>query len=314
MKAKTFLMAGIVLAILVGGVWFTWRWFSPQALPEGILESHGRIEGTEVTVSSKVTGRIASLPVAEGDRIKEDALIAVISAEEIPARLAQTRARLQALQKQIEQISARLATLEHHAAKARDDYRRNQTLFKEGAISARQMDLSENELRQAEGDLGGTQALLASAKAEADAARAMQEEAQVALSDTRIMAPIAGTVVTKAAEEGELVFPGRPLAVLVDLTRPYLRVYLPEGDIGKVKLGDDARVYVDSFPDQPFEATVTEVAKKSEFTPKDVHMPDERITQVYSVKLEIRNPQGLLKPGMPADALIRWKPEVDWAR
>jgi HlyD family secretion protein len=59
---------------------------------------------------------------------------------------------------------------------------------------------------------------------------------------------------------------------------------------------------------------VTEVAKKSEFTPKDVHMPDERITQVYSVKLEIRNPQGLLKPGMPADALIRWKPEVDWAR
>ena len=102
--------------------------------------------------------------------------------------------------------------------------------------------------------------------------------------------------------------------MLADLERPYLRVYIPERDIGKVKLGDPARVYVDSFPNRPFEAVVTEVAKKAEFTPKDVHMPDERVTLVYSVKLEIRNPQGVLKPGMPADALIRWKPEAPWGK
>jgi HlyD family secretion protein len=89
-------------------------------------------------------------------------------------------------------------------------------------------------------------------------------------------------------------------------------VYLAEIDIGKVKLGDAARVYVDSFPDRPFEAVVTEIANKAEFTPKDVHMPDERTTLVYGVKLEIRNPEGVIKPGMPASALIRWKPDVPW--
>ncbi|MFZ5589985.1 MAG: HlyD family secretion protein [Pseudomonadota bacterium] len=302
------------LALIAAAAWFMWRWFSPGGLPEGILEGYGRIEGTEVTVSSKVTGRITRLAVAEGDYIEKDALIAELSAEEIGARLAQASAHVEAAEKQITQVSARLTTAEHHVAKARQDYQRIQTLQQKGMVSAQQLDQSENALRAAEGELQAAQAQLAAARAEAAAARAARAEAQVIANETRITAPIAGTVVTKAAQAGELTLPGKPLVVLVDLTRPYLRVYLPEKDIGKVKLGDAARVYVDSFPKQPFEAVVTEVAKKAEFTPKDVHMPDERVTLVYSVKLEIKNPQGLLKPGMPADALIRWKPDAAWER
>jgi HlyD family secretion protein len=310
MKAKPVLMVMIPLVLVVGAAGMVWRLFSPPTLPEGILEGHGRIEGTEITVGSKVTGRILNMPVSEGDFVEKGAMIAVIEAEETEARLVQADARVQAAEKQVKELTTRVETLAHHLATARVDHQRAQVLFRERAISSQQFDMSENALKAAEGEFTAVQALLAAAKAEVTAARALRDEVQIALSDTRITAPIVGTVVTKAAEEGELVFPGRILAVLVDLTRPYLRVYLPEKEIGKVKLGDPARVYVDSFPNRPFEAVVTEVGKKAEFTPKDVHMPDERVTLVYSVKLEIKNPQRFLKPGMPADALIRWQPEA----
>ncbi|MEW6681486.1 MAG: efflux RND transporter periplasmic adaptor subunit [Nitrospirota bacterium] len=313
-KMQRGLWAVALLLVVAGATWLAWRWFAPSGLPEGILEGYGRIEGTEVTVSSKVSGRLAKMAVTEGDRVEAGALIAELSAEEIQARLAQAGGRLRAAEQRIKELSARLETLEHHAVTARADHQRNQTLARSGAISRQQLDASENAVRAAEGELVATRELLGAARGEATAARAARDEAQAVAAETRISAPVSGTVTTRAAEVGEFVFPGKPLVVLVDLARPYLRIYLPERDIGKVKLGDPARVYVDSFPDRPFEATVTEVANKAEFTPKDVHMPDERVTLVYSVKLEIKNPEGILKPGMPADALVRWLPEAEWGR
>lgn len=314
MKTRTRVIGAALLLALAGTGWFLRPWLFPPGLPEGILVGYGRIEATEVTVSSKITGRIASLPASEGDRVEKGALIAAVSSEEIGARLAQAGARVEAAESRAEQAAAKLATLAHHAAAARIDYRRDRELYDKGFISIRQLDRAENALRLAQDEWRGARSLQAEARAETDAARAARDEAQAAVAETRIVAPLSATVTTRAAEPGELVFPGTPLVVLADLNRPYLRVYLPERDIGKVKLGDPARVYVDSFPKRPFEAAVTEVAKKAEFTPKDVHMPDERVTLVYSVKLEIRNPQGLLKPGMPADALIRWKPGAAWEK
>ena len=315
MKVRTRVIgAAVLLVALAGTGWFLRPRLFPPGLPDGILEGYGRIEGTEVTVGSQVSGRIATLPLAEGDRVGKGALIAAVSSEEIGARLAQANARIEAAGSRAEQAAAKLATLAHHAATARLDTQRDRELYGKGFISVRQLDRSENALHLAQDEWRGAQASVAEARAEAAAARAARDEAQAAMAQTRIVAPLSGTVVTRAAEPGELVFPGTPLVVLVDLNRPYLRVYLPERDIGKVKLGDPARVYVDSFPGRPFDAAVTEVAKKAEFTPKDVHMPDERVTLVYSVKLEIGNPQGLLKPGMPADARIRWKPGAAWEK
>lgn len=363
-KTKLIPLAAALLLALAGAAWLLWPRFFPPGLPEGILEGHGRIEATEITVSSKAGGRIAKLPVGEGDRLEQGALVAVIAAEETEARLTQAReraaaaerqaqavveesrtslaeaeARLRAAQERPRQLESRIEVLEHHVQNARADYQRYQALFEKGTISSQRLDAAQNAIRQAQGELDEARNALAAARAELAAARAARdriagtspgrvgaleaevgaahaahEEVQALLKDARVTAPVAGTVVTKAAEAGELAFPGQPLVVLADLDRPYLRVYLPERDIGKVKLGDPARVYVDSFPARPFEATVTEVAKKAEFTPKDVHMPDERVTLVYSVKLAISNSQGLLKPGMPADALIRWKPGTPWGR
>ncbi len=259
--------------------------------------------------------------------------------EESKARLKEADARLASAREHLQEVRERVKVLEHHAEQTRADFQRDRDLVAKGFISERQLSNSESRLKQAEGELTQakkmvsaveadveaaqaardgiarqTPALLESAKREAAAARAVRGEVGVSESELRIVAPSDGTIITKAAEPGELLSPGKPLLVLGDLERPYLRVYVPERDIGKVKLGDAARVYVDSFPGRPFDAIVTEVANKAEFTPKDVHMPDERVTLVYAVKLEIRNPQGLTKPGMPADGRIRWKPDAPWGK
>jgi HlyD family secretion protein len=116
-------------------------------------------------------------------------------------------------------------------------------------------------------------------------------------------------------DSGEVVGAGTPLLVLVDLDRLYLKVYVPEVEIGKLRLGLPARVYTDAFPDQPFAASVRHIASQAEFTPKEVQTPDERVKLVYAVKLYLtENPGHRLTPGLPADAVIRWDPDVPWER
>ena len=132
------------------------------------------------------------------------------------------------------------------------------------------------------------------------------------LSKTRINAPITGTILVKGAEGGEVVSPGQIIAVMVDLSRMELKVYLPETDIGKIKLGDQARIHVDAFADQLFDGRVKRVDAFAQFTPRAVHMPDERVRMVFGVTLAVDNPDGFLKPGMPADAWLRWEPSVPW--
>jgi HlyD family secretion protein len=112
---------------------------------------------------------------------------------------------------------------------------------------------------------------------------------------------------------GEVVTAGAPLFEVVDLDRLYLKVYVPEIQIGKIRLNLQARIYTDAFPDRPFEATVRYIASKAEFTPKEIQTPDERVKLIYAVKLYLKeNPDHQLTPGLPADAVIRWKEDVAW--
>ena len=148
-----------------------------------------------------------------------------------------------------------------------------------------------------------------------DQAYAVLDEAESILKDLTITAPTSGTVTTRMVEGGEVVGAGAPLLELVDLDQLYLKVYVPEVQIGKVRLDLPARIYTDAFPDRPFEATVRYIASKAEFTPKEVQTPDERVKLIYAVKLYLKeNPEHRLTPGLPADAMIRWKDDVAWVK
>lgn len=156
---------------------------------------------------------------------------------------------------------------------------------------------------------------VASLERQRDQAYAFLDEAESVLKDFTITAPTSGTVTTRMVDAGEVVAAGAPLLELVDLDHLYLKVYVPEVQIGKVRLDLPARIYTDAFPDRPFAAVVRYIASKAEFTPKEVQTPDERVKLIYPVKLYLNeNPDHRLTPGLPADAIIRWKDDVAWAK
>src|SRR5690349_4398750 len=145
---------------------------------------------------------------------------------------------------------------------------------------------------------------VASATAKLDQARAQLSEAQANRQDLNITAPFSGTVTTRTAEPGEVVAAGTTIVTVVDLSKVYLRGYVPEGEIGRVKLDQPARVYLDSNPNQPLEAVVSRIDPEATFTPENTYFRDERVKQVVGLKLQLKSGIGYAKPGMPADGEI----------
>jgi len=166
-----------------------------------------------------------------------------------------------------------------------------------------------SQLRSAQASLdlavaGPRRETLRAAEARVEAARGAAAVAEALLAQTRIVAPSDGRVTLRNAEPGEVVTPGFPIVRIADLARVRVRVYVPEPQIGRVKIGQSATVSVDAFPGRTFPGTVTEIAEKPEYTPKNVQTREERAKLVFGVKVEVENPGGELKPGMPADAVI----------
>lgn len=135
-------------------------------------------------------------------------------------------------------------------------------------------------------------------------ARAVVEEAEASRADLSVRAPFDGTVATRSAEPGEVLAPGTPIVTILNLGEVYLRGFIPEGDIGKVRIGQSARVYLDSSPTTPIEADVARIDPQASFTPENTYFRDDRVKQVFGVKLRVRGANGFAKPGMPADGQI----------
>lgn len=189
--------------------------------------------------------------------------------------------------------------------------------------SAEQGDVARAALAQArqaqrDAELGpqrvrAREAELAVTRARMQEAAAALTEARSALEDLAISAPVAGTVTGRFVNLGEVVNAGTPLLELTDLGRLYLKGYLPETQIGRVRRGMPAQIHVDAFPGEPFAATLRYVAARAEFTPKEVQTVDERVKLVYEVRLYAdQNPLGRLNPGQPADGMIRWRDGAAW--
>jgi HlyD family secretion protein len=159
------------------------------------------------------------------------------------------------------------------------------------------------------------EAEIASARDEAQRIRHQLSEAQENRSDLIVIAPFDGTIATRTAEPGEVVQAGTPIVTMLDMTKVYLRGFIPEGEIGKVKLGQAARVYLDSDPSKPLEAFVSRIDPEATFTPENTYFRDDRVKQVVGVKMQLKTGIGYAKPGMPADGEIlvsgdTWPPEV----
>ena len=334
------------------------------ALPEGLIQANGRIEGDAVAIASKVAGKIVGIEVHEGDAVKAGQLLVRLEDAQLRARVDQAAAATATLESQgasarlgidllrkevpltvdasragIGRAQAAVAKAEATERQARRDADRARDLVAKGFVSGQQSERTQLALDAAESEVtSAVETLVQSRKQHAQAelgdvrirakeaeylalqaqlrqTQAALAEAESVLADLTIRAPAAGVVATRIREPGEVVSAGAPLLVLVDLDQLYLKVYVPEAQIGKLRLGLPAQVYTDAFPEQPFVAIVRHISSRAEFTPKEVQTPDERVKLVYAVKLYINsNPDHRLVPGLPADAVIRWKEGVKWMK
>lgn len=298
-------------------------------------------EGDEVTAGQV----LVRLDDAQARARAEQARARVAAAR---ASLAAARNELEVLRRRVSleidtakagmaHAKAALAAAKARAHQARKDARRYAELAKTGAMDKYAADQAELRWEVARADLATAMAALDQARkrlAEAELgheeirskehqvavteaqlaeAEAALDEAQSLLADLEVKAPVAGTLVTRIVDAGEVVSAGSPLFTLVDLDRLYLKVYVPEKEIGRLRRGLEARIYTDAFPDHPFTARVRYIADRAQFTPKEVQTPDERVKLVYAVKLYLdENPDHRLTPGLPADAVIRWREGVPW--
>ena len=293
-----------------------------------VITASGTIEAVEVHVASKAAGQILVLAVEEGARVKPGDVLATIDhatadiqLRQAEAGVALARAQLLLLQngarkEDIEQAEAGLKQAEANRRVAADDAKRMRALLQSGSVTTKQRDDAEARLTVAEAQRRAAEEAVSKVRRlarpeEIDAARARLDQAQAAadllaktIADCTVVAPAGGIVTHKAVEAGELVTPGATVVTLADLDSVYVMLYVTELEIGRIKLGGEVEVRIDAFPDRPFAGTITYISPEAEFTPKNVQTKEDRVKLVFGVKVVIPNPEGLLKPGLPADAVI----------
>lgn len=288
------------------------------------------VETAEARVASARAG-LARVDAAEQQARREAERMRWLFEQELVDRQRSEQANLAWTAARNELITARSGLVQAERALADANLGPQRVRIKEHEVAALESERAHHEAGIAEAEAAAEQAqagviraraaleqaraALAEATSARDQAEAALTEAESVRGDLTITAPTAGVVMTRMVEAGEVVTAGAPLLDLVDLDRLYLKVFVPEARIGKLRLGLSARVHADAFPDRAFPATVRYIASRAEFTPKEVQTPDERVKLVYPVKLYLEaNPEHLMTPGLPADAVIRWKEEVEWRK
>jgi HlyD family secretion protein len=289
------------------------------------IHASGHIEATEVRLAAKVGGRVLEAPLEEGDSVRAGELVARIDTVDAEHRLAAARATVDAADARLRLLLAGsrvedLRRAEDHLAQAQAeldaanrDLDRLEGLADRGSATEKARDdartrreVAERAVAAARAELdkliaGPRREEIEAARAQRAAAAAKVAEINQQILDATVVTPCDGVITERIAEPGEVHPPGATLAILTDIRNPWLNVWIDEPSLSQVALGDRADVRVDGR-DETFEATVSFISPVAEFTPKNVQTPEERAKLVFRVKLALDNPNGIFKPGMPADA------------
>ncbi len=307
------------LAILAGAGFAIYSFvLKPASSTDSLLVS-GNIEAHESLVSFKaVQSRIVDLPFDEGQWVTAGTQLARLDDSDYRKQVDVDASELIVQQTEIssslEKLAAAKATVvndEADLAEKTVDFNRARELYQKGVIGAQASDLATTALKQSRAALVRDQASVRAAQQDVEVAKANVEDARqtlqlakITLGYTVLRAPFSGVVLVRQAELGEVMLPGAPVVTLADLDHIWLRGYISETDLERVRWGQPATVTTDSYQGETFHGRVSFIASDAEFTPKSVETHKERVTLVYRIKIDIDNPQHKLKPGMPADGLI----------
>jgi HlyD family secretion protein len=287
------------------------------------LALSGNIEAHESVVAFKaVQSRIVELPFDEGQWVEAGTLLArlddadyrqqaTIDDAAVRARRAELASTEQALEAARKTVLADLADRGQRGI----DERRVSALWGQGVVSRDDFDRVTTALKQSDAILQRDRALgearardIEVARAGVRSAREQLRLARILLGYTVLRAPFAGVILVRQAELGEVMLPGTPVVTLADLDHVWLRAYVRETDLGRIRWGQAAVIRTDTYSDRRYSGRVSFISSKAEFTPKSVETHAERVTLVYRIRIDVENPAHQLKPGMPADAAIALEP------
>jgi HlyD family secretion protein len=311
----------MLVAILVvgAGAWAGYSLFFKDEVATDNLLVSGNIEAHESVVSFKaVQSRVVELPFDEGQWVKAGTVLARLDDSDYRQQVAINEAALQVQERQLasamQKLEAAHATISNDnadLAQKNIDYGRSQKLWTEKIISGDQRDHTDTALKQSGAAMQRDSAMersaqqdIAVAKANIRSASENLELAKIMLGYTTLRAPFSGVILTRQTELGEVMQPGTPVVTLADLDHVWLRAYVAETDLGRIRWGQAATVHTDTYPDKAYPGQISFIASEAEFTPKSVETHKERVTLVYRIKIDVDNPRHELKPGMPADATI----------
>lgn len=292
------------------------------------IVANGTVEVTEADVAPMTAARVVRVLVEEGEQVRAGDTLALLTQSTLPSDIEQRRARVAAAeaslrdlqagtrQAEIDAREAELRAAQAEATRTARDVERLTPLRESGTISQQQLDAAIAAARSAAARRdaaaealrlarqGARPQQIAAARAEVEAARASLGAARATASDLVLLAPVAGTVLSRNAEPGEVVAAGVPALTVGETGRPWVRVYVNQRALPRLSVGDSATVRLDGLPDRPLAGRISAINSRAEFTPRVALTEEERADLVFGVKVEIVGGTELAKPGLPATVRI----------
>jgi HlyD family secretion protein len=282
---------------------------------DGRIESSGTIEGTDVNIGVEVTGKVSAVLVDEGSRVSAGDTLLTVDDIEYRIQLRQALANLASFESAYRlavEGSRKEDILQAEAAyrTAETDFQRMKALLAEHSVTQKSYDdayaryvAADQTYRKLKTGLRPEE--IQGARVRRDQAAAQADLLRKRVRDCRVLSPSSGVITLRGVEPGELVTTGMTVLRLTYLDRVKLMIYVNESDLGRLRLGQTALISIDAFTrGKSVEGKVTYISPMAEFTPKNVQTKEERTKLVFGVRIEADNPDGALKPGLPADAVI----------
>ena len=320
-KRRRWRMAAALLIVLLGaggGGYTIWQRMHPP-LPVGISVGNGRIEADEVDISTKYAGRVAELMVDIGDLVTPGQVVARMDTKDIEQSLSKSEAQAKQAQRAVDEAQANLTQQATQKLLAQQEMDRASQLLKNGWTT---QEIADQRKQQLDGALAAFNAAQARVYVAEHALEAAQHDAgfyKVQIADNTLVAPKNGRIQYRLANIGEVLAAGGKVFAMLDFTYVYMDIYLPTAEAGKVKVGAEARIVLDAYPDHPIPAKVSFVASQAQFTPKTVETQTERDKLMFRIRVRIDQDRLLahadaIRSGLPGVTYVRWDPNIGWPK
>lgn len=316
LKIPPLVIAGIVGLLIAGGVSVWWFWIRTPPLV-GFGSGNGRLEVQEIDVATKFPGRLADVLADEGQTVQAGQVVARMDTSSLEAQLREANAQVQRSRQGQTTATAFIAQRQGELLMASRDLERARGLYVNANISVRDYDRAQTAMKTAAAAATQAEAQLAEANAAVQAALAHTERIQVDIKESVLTAPRSGRVQFRLHEPGEVLPSGGKILTLLDPTDVYMTVFLPAEVTGQIALGAEARITLDAAPNLVIPATVSFVADKAQFTPKEVETRTEREKLMFRIKVQIdpevvKGHEAVVKPGLPGVAYVRLDSAAPW--